>query len=175
MTGVNKVILLGNVGRDPEVRYTQNGTAVANFSLATSEVYGGRDGGERKEQTEWHNIVCWGRQAEIAGQYVKKGRQLYVEGRLQTRDWVDPQGVKHYKTEIVCRNFQLLGRRGDDDGGGGYGGGGGQGGGYGGGGGQGGGYGGGGGGGQADNIDDYDIGDLGPPLDMDDSPLSPGD
>ena len=186
MTGVNKVILLGNVGRDPEVRYTQSGTAVANFSLATSEVYGGRDGGERKEQTEWHNIVCWGRQAEIAGQYVKKGRQLYVEGRLQTRDWVDPQGVKHYKTEIVCRTFQLLGRRDDDGGGGGgggyggggggsYGGGSGGGGGsYGGGSGGGGNYGGGG-GGQADNIDDYDIGDLGPPLDMDDSPLSPGD
>ena len=196
MSGVNKVIILGNVGRDPEVRYTQNGTAVANFSIATSEVYGGRDGGERKEQTEWHNIVCWGRQAEIAGQYVKKGRQLYVEGRLQTRDWVDPQGVKHYRTEIICRSFQLLGRRDEGEGGGGgyggggggsYGGGGGGGsygggggGGYGGGGGGnyggggGGNYGGGGGGGSAD-IDDYDIGDLGPPLDMDGSPLSPGD
>ena len=172
MTGVNKVILLGNVGRDPEVRYTQNGTAVANFSIATSEVFGGRDGGERKEQTEWHNIVCWGRQAEIAGQYVKKGRQLYVEGRLQTRDWVDPQGVKHYKTEIICRTFQLLGRRDDDGGGGGGGYGGGGGGGSYGGGGGGGSYGGGGG---SNDIDDYDIGDLGPPLDMDDSPLSPGD
>lgn len=170
MSGVNKVIVLGNVGRDPEIRYTQNGTAVANFSIATSEVYGGRDGTERKETTEWHNIVCWGRQAEIAGQYVKKGRQLYVEGRLQTRDWVDPQGVKHYRTEIICRNFQLLGRRDEEGGGGGYSGGGQQGGG--------GSYGGGGqkgGGSEADNIDDYDIGDLGPPLDMDDSPLSPGD
>jgi len=174
MSGVNKVIILGNVGRDPEVRFTQNGTAVANFSIATSEVFGGRDGGEKKETTEWHNIVCWGRQAEIAGQYVKKGRQLYVEGRLQTRDWVDPQGVKHYRTEIICRNFQLLGRRDENEGGGGSGYGGGGGGGQQGGSQGGGGYGGSG-GGQPDNLDDYDIGDLGPPLDMDDSPLSPGD
>ena len=170
MAGVNKVILVGHVGRDPEVRYTQSGTAVANFSLATSEVFGGRDGGEKQERTEWHNIVVWARQAEIAGQYVKKGRQLYVEGRLQTRDWVDPQGVKHYKTEIVARNFQLLGRRDDFEGGGG-------------GGGQAygsrqGGYDAGGQGGQqggGGDYDDYDIGDLGPPLDMDSSPLSPGD
>ncbi len=166
MAGVNRVFLIGNVGRDAEVRYTQGGQAVASFSLATSEVYSDKTSGERQERVEWHNITAWGRQAEIAGQYVKKGRQLYVEGRLQTRDWVDPQGVKHYKTEIVARNFQLLGRR-DDGGGrdeGGYtpqarGGGG------------------AGGGGHAPSqpYDEYDIGDLGPPLDMDDSPLSPGD
>ena len=162
------MFLIGHVGRDAEVRYTQGGTAVANFSLATSESFGGRDGGERQERTEWHNIVVWARQAEIAGQYVRKGRQLFVEGRLQTRDWVDPQGVKHYKTEIVCNRFQLLGRRDDAGGGGGgdYGGGGG-------------GYGGGGGqqqgGGSGGNVDEYDIGDLGPPLDMDNNPLTPGD
>ena len=159
MAGVNKVMLIGHVGRDAEVRYTQGGQAVANFSLATSETWGGKDGSERQERTEWHNIVCWGRQAEIAGQYVKKGRQLYVEGRLQTSNWVDPQGVKHYKTEVNCRTFQLLGRR-DDSQSSGY-------------------------SPQtepsqaaaapAGGTDDYDIGDLGPPLDMDDNPLTPGD
>jgi len=159
MAGVNKVMLIGHVGRDAEVRYTQGGQAVASFSVATSESWGGKDGSERQERTEWHNIVCWGRQAEIAGQYVKKGRQLYVEGRLQTSNWVDPQGVKHYKTEINCRTFQLLGRR-DDAQSSGY--------------------------SQQSQpaqaapaqsaaTDDYDIGDLGPPLDMDDNPLSPGD
>lgn len=156
MASLNKVMLIGHVGRDPEVRYTQNGTAVANFSIATSESWGGRDGGERQERTEWHNIVVWARQAEIAGEYVRKGRQLYVEGRLQTRDWVDPQGVKHYKTEIVSTRFLLLGRRdeapqGDIAGASGT---------------------------QATapgSADEYDIGDLGPPLDMDNSPLTPGD
>jgi single-strand DNA-binding protein len=160
MAGINRVMLIGNVGRDAEVRYTQSGQAVASFSLATSEVYSDKTSGERQERVEWHNIVAWGRQAEIAGQYVKKGRQVYVEGRLQTRDWVDPQGVKHYKTEIVARNFQLLGRR--DEGGardeGGHApaarGGGAT---------------------PSQPYDEYDIGDLGPPLDMDDSPLSPGD
>ena len=167
--GVNRVMLIGHVGRDAEVRFTQGGTPVANFTLATSESFGGRDGGERQERTEWHAIVVWGRLAEIAGQYVKKGRQLFVEGRLQTRDWLDPQGIKHYKTEIVARNFQLLGRRDDFEGGGGGGGRS---------------YGQGQGQGQrsddygmdsAGGLDDYDIGDLGPPLDMDSSPLSPGD
>lgn len=169
MAGINKVILVGNVGRDAEVRYTQNGTAVGGFSLATSESFNDRDG-QRQERTEWHNVVVWGKQAEIAGQYVKKGKQLYVEGRLQTRDWVDPQGVKHYRTEVVANRFQLLGRRDESEGG--YGGGGG------------GGYqrsnSGGGGGGRPQNdfapaYDDFDVGDLGPPLDMDDNPLSPGD
>jgi single-strand DNA-binding protein len=154
MASVNRVFLIGNVGRDPEVRYTQNGTAVANFSLATTDTWGGRDGGERQERTEWHNIVVWAKQAEIAGQYIRKGKQVFVEGRLQTRDWVDPQGVKHYKTEIVCRNFQLLGRRDDASAGD---------------------YGPRGGAPPPDDADEYDIGDLGPPLDMDNNPLSPGD
>jgi single-strand DNA-binding protein len=176
MAGVNKVILVGNVGRDAEIRYTQSGTPVASFTLATSESYTDKASGQRQDKTEWHNVVCWNRLAEIAGQYITKGRQLFVEGKLQTRDWVDPQGVKHYKTEIVAQNFQLLGRRDDYQGGGG-----GQGsGGYqqrGGSGGGGGGYGGGqnGGGAKPQSYDDYDIGDLGPPLDMDDNPLSPGD
>jgi single-strand DNA-binding protein len=169
MASLNRVLLIGNVGRDPEVRYTQSGRAVGNFSIATSERF--TDGaGQQQERTEWHNIVVWGRNAEIAQQYVRKGRQLYVEGRLQTRDWVDPQGVKHYKTEVVCDRFLLLGRReeGDTSSTGTYGGGqrapqgAGAGAGY-----------GGQGGGQA--FDDFDVGDLGPPLDMDDNPLSPGD
>jgi single-strand DNA-binding protein len=162
MVGVNRVFLIGHLGRDPEVRYTQSGQVVANFSLATTEITGGREGAERQERTEWHNIVVWGKQAEIARQYLRKGRQLFVEGRLQTREWVDPQGVKHYKTEVVCRNFQMLGRRDDGGGGGGD-------------------YGehrggaGGGSGTGAPEYDEYDIGDLGPPLDMDNNPLSPGD
>ena len=109
MAGVNKVILLGNVGRDAEVRYTQSGTAVANCSLATSEAFG--KGDDRKEETTWHNLVFWGKQAETAGTWIKKGKQLYVEGRIQTRDWTDPQGVKHYKTEIVVQSFQFIGKR----------------------------------------------------------------
>ena len=110
---VNKVILVGNLGRDPEVRNTPSGQAVAEFSLATNRRWRDRDG-NRQEQTEWHRIVCWGRQAEIAGQYLTKGKQIYVEGRLQTRSWDDKQtGEKRYRTEIVCDNFQMLGQRGD--------------------------------------------------------------
>ncbi|MEM7480240.1 MAG: single-stranded DNA-binding protein [Acidobacteriota bacterium] len=151
---VNKVILVGNLGRDPEVRQTPSGQSVATFSLATNRRWNDRDG-NRQEQTEWHNIVCWGKQAEIAGRYLQKGKQIYVEGRLQTRSWDDKQtGEKKYRTEIVCDNFQMLGQRGDSGGGGGYGGGGG--GSYGGGGGGGGGsYGGG--GGDAPEMDDDDI------------------
>ena len=122
---LNKVMLIGNLGRDPEVRTTASGTPVANFSLATSRRWTDRDG-QRQEQTEWHNIVCWGRQAEIAGQYLTKGKQVFVEGRLQTRSWEDKNsGEKKYRTEIVCDNFQMLGRRGDG-GGSDYGGGGGD-------------------------------------------------
>lgn len=106
MAAVNRVFLIGNVGKDAELRHTATGKAVATFSLATTEKVGD------SERTEWHSIVVWDRQAEIAQQYVKKGRQVYVEGRLQTRDW-EKDGVKHYKTEVVCRNFQLLGRRED--------------------------------------------------------------
>lgn len=110
---VNKVILVGNLGRDPELRSTQSGQAVANFSLATSRRWRDRDG-NLQEQTEWHNVVCWGRQAEVAGQYLTKGKQIYVEGRLQTRSWEDRQsGEKRYRTEVVCDNFQMLGSRRD--------------------------------------------------------------
>lgn len=119
---LNKVMLIGNLGRDPEVRSTPSGQQVATFSLATNRRWKDRDG-NRQEQTEWHNIVCWGRQAEIAGQYLGKGRQIFVEGRLQTQSWDDKQtGEKKYRTEIVCDNFQMLGTRGDSGGGGGYGG-----------------------------------------------------
>ena len=110
---VNKVILVGNLGRAPEIRTTPSGQNVASFSLATNRRWKDRDG-NRQEQTEWHNIVCWGRLAEIAGQYLDKGKQLYVEGRLQTRSWEDKQsGEKKYRTEIVCENFQMLGQKGD--------------------------------------------------------------
>ena len=118
---LNKVMLIGNLGRDPEVRYTQSGTAVANFTLATNERWTDRDG-NRQERTEWHRIVVWGKQAEIASQYLRKGRQIFVEGSLQTREWTDKEGQKRYTTEIKAFNFQMLGSR---DGGGGDGGGGG--------------------------------------------------
>lgn len=113
---VNKVILIGNLGRDPEVRTTPNGQTVASFTLATSRRWKDKEG-QRQEQTEWHNIVVWGRQAETAGQYLTKGKQVFVEGRLQTRSWEDrTSGEKRYKTEVVCENFQMLGGRGDSGG-----------------------------------------------------------
>lgn len=119
---LNKVILIGNLGRDPEVRSTPSGQSVASFTLATNRKWKDK-GGQRQEQTEWHNIVVWGRQAEVAGQYLTKGKQIYVEGRLQTRSWDDKNsGEKRYRTEIVCDNFQMLGGRGGpemDHGGGG--------------------------------------------------------
>jgi single-strand DNA-binding protein len=116
---VNKVILVGNLGRDPERRSTPSGQQVATFSVATSRRWRDRDG-NRQEQTEWHNVVVWGRQAEVAGEYLKKGRQIYVEGRLQTRSWDDKNtGEKKYRTEVICENFQMLGQRGDGGGGGG--------------------------------------------------------
>jgi single-strand DNA-binding protein len=109
---VNKVILIGNLGRDPEVRSTPSGQPVASFTLATNRRWRDKNG-QRQEQTEWHNIVVWGKQAEIAGQYLTKGKQIFLEGRLQTRSWDDRQtGEKKYKTEIVCENFQMLGQRG---------------------------------------------------------------
>jgi single-strand DNA-binding protein len=111
---VNKVILVGNLGRDPEVRSTPSGQPVATFTLATSRRWRDKNG-QKQEQTEWHTVVCWGKQAEIAGQYLTKGKQLYVEGRLQTRSWDDRNtGEKRYKTEVVCDNFQMLGQRGGD-------------------------------------------------------------
>lgn len=109
MASLNSVHLIGNVGRDAAVRYLQDGTPVAEFTIAMTDKFGDVD--NRQERTEWATIKCWRRQAEIAGQYVKKGRQVYVEGRLQTRDWVDPQGVKHWKTEVVAHRFLLLGNR----------------------------------------------------------------
>jgi single-strand DNA-binding protein len=111
---LNKVMLIGNLGRDPEVRSTPSGQAVASFTLATSRRWRDKNG-QRQEQTEWHNIVVWGKQAEIAGQYLTKGKQVYIEGRLQTRSWDDRQtGEKKYRTEIVCDTFQMLGQRGGD-------------------------------------------------------------
>ncbi len=115
---LNKVQLIGNLGRDPEMRSLPSGQAVAEFSIATSRRYKDRDGNPQ-EETEWHNIVVFGRQAEIANQYLRKGRQVYVEGRLRTRSWDDQQsGQKRYKTEIVCEDFRMLGQRGDGEGGG---------------------------------------------------------
>jgi single-strand DNA-binding protein len=111
MASVNKVILIGNLGRDPELRYTQSGQAVANFTLATTERFPARDGGERQERTEWHRIVAWGRTAELCAQYLSKGRSVYVEGRLQTREWEDKEGQKRRTTEIVALNVQFLGGR----------------------------------------------------------------
>ncbi len=108
---INKAILIGNLGRDPEMRATKSGAAVANLSLATTRRWKDSEG-ERQEQTEWHNVVVFGRQAEIAGQYLTRGRQVYVEGRLQTRSWEDRNsGETRYRTEIVCENFQMLGQR----------------------------------------------------------------
>jgi single-strand DNA-binding protein len=111
---LNKVILIGNLGRDPEVRSTPSGQPVARFTLATNRKW--RDkGGQRQEKTEWHNIVVWGKQAEIAGQYLTKGKQIYLEGRIETSSWDDRNtGEKKYKTEIICDNFQMLGQRGGD-------------------------------------------------------------
>jgi single-strand DNA-binding protein len=111
--GVNKVFLIGNLGRDPEVRYTQTGTAVANFTLATTDKWRDQASGEPKERTEWHRVVVWGKQAEIAGEWLRKGRQVYVEGSLQTREWTDRDGNKRYTTEIRTQSFQMLGNRGD--------------------------------------------------------------
>src|SRR6476620_583829 len=105
---VNKVILVGNLGKDPEVRFTQTGSAVANFSIATSEQWNDRDG-KRQERTEWHNIVVWGKQAETCGQYLAKGRQVYVEGSIRTRSYDDKSGVKRYLTEVVPQRVQSLG------------------------------------------------------------------
>jgi single-strand DNA-binding protein len=109
---VNKVILIGNLGRDPEVRSTPSGQPNAKFTLATSRRWRDKNG-QKQEQTEWHQIVVWGKQAEIAGQYLTKGKQIYLEGRIQTSSWDDKQtGEKKYRTEIICENFQMLGSRG---------------------------------------------------------------
>jgi len=110
MASVNKVILIGNLGRDPETRYTTGGDAITNLNLATSEQWKDKSG-EKQEKTEWHRVVLFGRQAEIAGEYLKKGRSVYIEGRLQTRKYTDKDGVEKYSTEIVGDRMQLLGSR----------------------------------------------------------------
>ncbi|MEM9337217.1 MAG: single-stranded DNA-binding protein [Bacteroidota bacterium] len=113
MSGVNKVILVGRLGKDPEVRHLENGATVANFSIATSETYKDRTTGERREQTEWHNIVLWRGLAEIVEKYVKKGDMIYVEGKLRTRSW-EKDGITRYTTEVVGDNMTMLGGGGNN-------------------------------------------------------------
>jgi single-strand DNA-binding protein len=119
MAGLNKVMLIGNLGRDPEIRYSQQGTAMVNFSIATSEQWNDKNTGERQEKTEWHNIKVFGKQAEVCEKYLSKGSKIYIEGRLQTRNY-EKDGQTHYMTEIVVREFQFLGGRQDNQGGGNY-------------------------------------------------------
>ena len=109
--GVNKVTLIGNLGNDPEVRYGASGNAVANVSLATTESWRDKDSGEQQEKTEWHRVVFFGKLAEIVGEYLKKGRQVYVEGRLQTNKWQDKEGNDRYTTQIVANEMQMLGSK----------------------------------------------------------------
>lgn len=111
-SGVNKVILIGRLGKDPEVRYTANGGSVATFTMATNESWTDK-AGQKQEKTEWHKITAWGKLGEICGQYLSKGREAYVEGRLQTREWQDKEGQKRWTTEIVASNVQFLGGGGD--------------------------------------------------------------
>jgi len=111
MASINKVILIGNLGRDPELRYTPSGSAVCNVSIATTRNWKSKDSGERVEETEWHRVVFYDRLAEIAGEYLKKGRPVYVEGRLKTRKWQDKDGKDNYTTEIVAEQMQMLGGR----------------------------------------------------------------
>jgi len=113
MAGVNKAILLGRLGKDPEIRYTSNGTAVCNFSIATSETWKDQSG-EKQERTEWHRIVAFGKLGEICGEYLAKGKQVYIEGRLQTRTWEDKSGNKRETTEIIITTMQMLGSAGGE-------------------------------------------------------------
>ena len=124
--GVNKVILVGHLGRDPEVRYTQDGRPICNFTMATTEQWRDKNSGERRDKTEWHRIVVYGKLAEICGEYLSKGRQVYIEGKLQTRKWQGQDGQDRWTTEVVVDingTMQMLGSRGDSAGGGGGGGG----------------------------------------------------
>lgn len=114
MASVNKAILVGNLGADPELRYTASGTAVAGFNMATTERYKDKSG-ELQERTEWHSIVCWGRMGELANEYLRKGRSVYIEGRIQTRNYEDKDGIKRYRTEIVAQQMQFLGGRAQSD------------------------------------------------------------
>jgi single-strand DNA-binding protein len=110
--GVNKVILIGNLGQDPEVKYMPSGSAVTNLRIATSETFKDKETGEQQERTEWHSVAMFGRLAEIAGEYLRKGSQVYIEGRLRTRKWQDKQGQDRYSTEIIADQMQMLGSRG---------------------------------------------------------------
>lgn len=110
MASINKVILIGNLGRDPEVRYTNNGAAICNITIATSRAWKDKQG-EKQEETEWHRVVLFDKQAEVAGQYLKKGRPVYIEGRLKTRKWTDKDGAEKYTTEVMADSMQLLGGR----------------------------------------------------------------
>lgn len=114
--GINKVILIGHIGGDPEVRYMPNGNAVATLSLATTEAWKDKQTGDKQERTEWHRVVCFNRLGEIAGEYVRKGSKLYVEGSLRTRKWQDPQGQDRYTTEIVASDIQMLDGKGPSSG-----------------------------------------------------------
>ena len=114
-SGINKVILVGNLGKDPDMRYTAGGDAVANLSIATSESWNDNQTGEKKEKTEWHRVVFFRRIAEVCGEYLKKGSSVYIEGSLRTRDWEDDQGNKRYTTEIIGREMQMLGGRRSED------------------------------------------------------------
>jgi single-strand DNA-binding protein len=115
--GVNKVILVGNLGRDPEMKYTASGAAIANVTVATTDSWNDKQTGEKVEKTEWHRVVAFQRLAEIMGEYLKKGSQVYIEGRLQTRKWQDQNGQDRYTTEIVANDMQMLGSRGGEAGG----------------------------------------------------------
>ena len=119
MAGVNRVILIGNLGKDPEIRSLEGGVKVANFSLATTETYKGKNG-EKVDSTEWHNIVLWRGLAEVAESYLKKGNSVYIEGKIRTRDWTDKDGNKRYTTEIVADNMVMLGSKRDQQSGGEY-------------------------------------------------------
>ena len=115
MSSVNKALIIGNLGQDPEIKYTQSGSPVANLSVATSERWKDKNTGEQKEQTEWHRVVVFGRLAEIAEQYLKKGSKVFIEGKIQTRDWEDSEGNKKYTTEVVAREMTMLDSRASTD------------------------------------------------------------
>ena len=115
--GINKVILVGNLGKDPEMKYTASGAAIANITVATSESWNDKQTGEKQEKTEWHRVVFFRRLAEIVGEYLRKGSQVYIEGKLQTRKWQDQNGQDRYTTERVANEMQMLGGRGGDTGG----------------------------------------------------------
>lgn len=111
MASLNKVMIIGNLGRDPEMRYSPSGMAICNFSVAVSRKTRGREGGELRDETEWFNVVAFDKLAETCNQYLQKGKQVYIEGRLQTRTWDDQQGQKHYRTEVIARDMLMLGTR----------------------------------------------------------------